>query len=230
MKRTPTKKKLFPLLCLCTTVSATLSTPAHVRATQAISDLFNTGIAANGSLLAPGQPDPHYAFVSGPQSPGGPQALVETSISAWSSNGPHSDWIGVTSNPATIGTYVFRTSFTLPDNAVLNSAVITFKAGCDNDLTEVDLNGHPTGLSLSSSYTPAGTFTIDKSNGAFQTGTNSLTFYLSNLDNGGPNPCGMRIDGIQGTYTTTVPEPKSAGLLAVAGCVILFHRRLRRRG
>ncbi len=203
-------------------------TSAVARAAQIV-DLYSTGIGSNGLVLSPGAPDPHYAFISGPQAPvGTSQGIAETTTNPWQANGPHSDWIGVTAtgaNNVATGTYNFETTFSLPSNAVLSSVVITFESGSDNNLSEVDLNHHPTGLSTPSQYSLSKPQTIDSANAEFQTGTNSLDFYVLNVDDGGgPNPSGLRVDGIEGTFSTT-PEPTSLGLLALVGTVAALHRR-----
>src|SRR5262249_49007669 len=70
---------------------------------QAISGLFNTGQAADGSALSVGSHDSHYVLVSAPTG----STLASTAASvpgAWIANDADSTWIGSTGNQPT-GTY-----------------------------------------------------------------------------------------------------------------------------
>jgi len=207
--------------------------PAHM-----ISDLYNTGVVSddefglNAVLVANGQADPHYQFVTGPQSPPAsilPQAQVQANHPAWTANGPNSKWIGVTGNGTNnvAGTdttnpyYVYETTFTIPTRVDPSTAHLAGYWFADNHggATDILVNGISTGLSVAPFNAPLpGTyFQIDDSR-YFQTGLNTLTFRVINP--GGDNPHGLRVNQLVGWVDTVIPEPStfliwSLGLIAL---------------
>jgi hypothetical protein len=212
---------------------------APISLVTPISDLFNTGVVTDNNqgtgatLVGDGLADPHWLFISGPQTPStAPQARVQTPTPVWQANGPNSKWIGVTGNGTdnvAVGTYVLRTSFTLPGDVNVPTASLSFTAAVDNAITDIALNNQSTGISLPDGpFTLGTTYTIDKMNGHFQAGSNTLTFTTFNRDGGGgANPFGLRIGDLQGSYTL-VPEPTSALWIAIGSCLLLGRRQTQR--
>jgi Lamin Tail Domain len=169
--------------------------PAFVGDPVSLPTVFSTGVGPDGTVLAPGLPDPHYWLTLSAQSRPPPPAIPATVIQnhpAWLGNDTRSSWIGAV-NPGTAnvaaGDYNFRTTFSLTgyDTA---TAALTMSVGADNRLTNVFLNGvsHPliTYVGFSSL---SGSFKV--TNG-FAAGTNSLDFFTVNDDGPGPNPAGFR--------------------------------------
>jgi hypothetical protein len=109
--------------------------------------LFNTGVGADRVALAAGTLDPHYVITAAAQGTVGAQATVITNHSAWLANDAASSWIGVL-NPGTVnvqpGAYSYRTAFSLA-GYLLSSVELNTMVAADNDVTNVFLNGVPTG-------------------------------------------------------------------------------------
>lgn len=122
-----------------------------------------------------------------------------------------------------VGYYDYLTTFTLPSDA--NSVSISLDLAADDEATSIVLNGQAVGATLTSvnyfAYTP-----ISFTSGNVLAGTNSLVFQVYN--EGGPT--GLRVDGIAGSYTTTivaVPEPGSLFLGGLAVGFLVLSRRCR---
>jgi len=158
--------------------------------------VFNSGVDANGAVLAPGSADPHYWLTLSAQSKPPPPAIPATVIQnhpAWAANDAASSWLGPV-NPGTAnvaaGDYNYRTTFSLSgyDPA---SAVITASTAADNRLTNVFLNGISQRISWVGYASFSPTFTL--ANGLLA-GTNTLDFFSVNDDGPGPNPAGFRVE------------------------------------
>src|SRR5262245_24516850 len=120
----------FPSIAM----AAMLSMLAHcVPAVQAatINGLFNTGV--NGlaqTLRAGGIPDSHYSLIVS-RTAATAQTVTDTAypFPPWIANNygfPGSRWIGPAANGNGLGgNYVYRTTFTLPNNANLNSVNVS---------------------------------------------------------------------------------------------------------
>jgi hypothetical protein len=174
---------------------------------ETLPTVFNSGVDANGVVLAPGSADPHYWLTLSAQSTPPPPAIPATVIQnhpAWLANDTTSSWIGSV-NPGTVnvaaGDYNYRTTFSLNgyDPA---SAVITAIAAADNRLTNVFLNGISQNITFVgfASFSPSFPLT----NGLLA-GTNTLDFFTVNDDGPGPNPAGFRIE-LSGTGRPAVPS------------------------
>lgn len=169
--------------------------PAFVGDPVPLPTVFSTGVGPDGTVLAPGLPDPHYWLTLSAQSRPPPPAIPATVIQnhpAWVGNDTRSSWIGAV-NPGTAnvaaGDYNFRTTFSLTgyDTA---TAALTMSVGADNRLTNVFLNGVSQPLITYVGFSSlSGSFKV--TNG-FATGTNSLDFFTVNDDGPGPNPAGFR--------------------------------------
>jgi hypothetical protein len=195
-------------------VSVSLVWPLAASAAT-ITTLFNTGLNVPGTatLVGTGVPDPHYTMIS---SPSGATAVTVNDpgypIGTWFPNSTTSRWIGPAGNSFDVGgTYIYRTTFFLPANAIASSVNISGLWGVDDVLKDVLINGNSTGP-ITPFYTPLSPFTLPT--GFYIPGAvNNLDFVVNNA-NIGSNPTGLRIEGIKGTFQ--VPEPATA-LLAVTG-------------
>jgi len=189
-----------------------------------IGTLFNTGLNVPGTavLVGTGVPDPHYTLIS---SPSGATAVTVNDpgypIGTWFPNSTTSRWIGPAGNSLDVGgTYIYRTSFFLPANAILSTVNISGLWGVDDVIKDLLVNSNST-APTTPFYTPLSPFSVPT--GFYTPGINNLDFVVLNA-NIGSNPTGLRIEGIQGTYQ--VPEPSTAcfTVVALAMSVGLFRR------
>jgi hypothetical protein len=217
----PIQFKLPALVCVALLAAVALCPPAIHAAT--IGNLYNTGVDPFATpLIGTGTLDPHYSLIVSPTAatavtvndPGYP-------IGVWFPNSATSRWIGPAGNSIGAGgNYIYRTSFTLPANALLNTVNISGLWGVDDVLTDVLINGNSTGP-VTPFYTPLTPFTLPT--GFYQIGGNNLDFVVLNA-NIGANPTGLRIDGIKGTFQ--VPELSTACLAATGLlCCVAIRRR-----
>ena len=158
--------------------------------TRAISTLFSTGLDTNGNVLPAGSLDPHYLLTAAAQGAAPTNAMVQANNAAWLANDTGSAWLGVTSSGSdnvSVGVYNYRTTFSL-NGFNLSTVQINVSAAVDNDLTNVVLNGVPTGIAWSGFTAWNGPSVLSS---GFVAGTNTLDFLT---DNGGTtaNPYGFR--------------------------------------
>jgi uncharacterized repeat protein (TIGR01451 family) len=98
--------------------------------------LFNTGVANDGSLLAPGAADPHYVLTTTSLS----AAVATVPIPAqtpgvWQDNTSIAQWIGPNVNPLSTspaGDYSYVVTFNMPAGADLSTAIIAGQWASDN--------------------------------------------------------------------------------------------------
>ena len=185
--------------------------------------VFNTGVAANRTLLPGGSVDPHYTLIASaePTLPG-PNAIVTTQIADgyWIPQGPNSKWIAPSANQSfpganpcnAAGSYTYRTLIDLTgfDPA---TAVIQGQWAVDNQGAAIRLNGVSIGATQPG-YNPFQMFTI---NSGFIAGVNTLDFVTS--DQGCPN--GLRVEILSANASIAASGPTIPGaptnLTAVAG-------------
>jgi hypothetical protein len=163
--------------------------------------VFNTGVDANTVPLATGSSDPHYLLTAAAQGTIGVGATVMNGNAAWLANDASSKWIGVVSDGATsisAGGYNFQTTFSL-SGYLLNTVQLNILAAADNDVTNLFLNGVPTGFAYSG-FTGYGGFTL---NTGLMNGVNTLEFRTVNASAG---PGGFRAVV---TGTGLAPNPNS---------------------
>ncbi len=191
-----------------------------------IQGLVNTGVGAAG-----GQ-DSHYAVsvLEGATVLTGQHGFITQDntwpVNPWLANSATSKWITPTANQgesfdaASQGLYKFELQFDLTGyNAASASFLGHFAA--DNAAT-VFLNGSQiaagTGFSSWSNF---------GANSGFNNGVNLLDFYVTNWQQNGGNPLGLRVEFTDATVAA-VPEPSSyAMLLAGLGLVGWMARRRR---
>ncbi|MEA2698269.1 MAG: hypothetical protein QOI66_2540 [Myxococcales bacterium] len=158
--------------------------------------LFNTGVGADGVLLAGGSVDPHYKLIQSADTTfTGPDAIVADPIADgyWVANSDTSKWIAPSANQQypgaspcnASGTYVYRTTFDLTGYNPTTLKISGMWAA-DNSGTDIRLNGASLGISAPG-YAPLTAFTIDS---GFVAGMNTLEFEI--LDIGCPN--GLRVE------------------------------------
>lgn len=200
--------------------------------------LFNTGIAADGSLAAGGSVDLHYTLISSadPSFPG-PNAIVADpiAIGSWVANGPSSQWISPSANqlccpPGSgnpVGDYTYRTTFDLT-GLDPGSALITGNWATDNAGVDILINGISTGQTTG--IADFGFFTSFSISTGFVSGLNTLDFVTNNACCATGNPTGLRVE-LSGTATSVaaVPEPSSLLLFGfgLAGLRLWGRKRLR---
>jgi hypothetical protein len=144
-------------------------------------------------------------------------------------NNDTSRWIGPAdvTNPIQAdgpgGDYVYSTTFTLPSNAQLSSAIITGDWTSDNAGLDILINGVSTGQTNTGAFGMFFPFSISS---GFVYGTNTLDFVINNAD-AVAGPTGLRVANLSGSFSL-VPEP-STGSLATLGLLSLGFVGWRRR-
>lgn len=172
-----------------------------------IPGLFNTGVAADGSLLpasggATTVVDPHYVVIESadPAFPASPEApapavtlLPGFPVGPWIAEGPDSKWISLnrTSGNVLDGNYTFRTTFNLTGFDA-SKARIAGKWSVDNTGVDILLNGNALGISNGAGFGGFTDFTIES---GFVDGVNTLDFVVFNAPSGA-NPAGLRVEMI----------------------------------
>ena len=172
--------------------------------------VFATGLDNAGSPLADGSVDPHYQLVASadPSNPGPNSYVVLHNpgpFGAWTRDSNTSKWISYKADQETIiaiGFFDYQTTIDL-SGFDPSTAQLTGQYSADNELSDVLLNGHDTGIHGSGSgefvsFTP---FTISS---GFQPGINTLVFHTHN--DGGPT--GFRIE-MTGTAKPLGSEPET---------------------
>ena len=192
-----------------------------------ITDLFNTGVDGAGNALGGGATDTHYDLASVPDARPTPfDAVAPASIpGAWVSNDADSRWISPQNNVNDgPGDYIYRTTFTIPNDADLSTASVAGRWGTDNQGRDILINDTSTGQTNTAQFGSLTPFSITS---GLTHGVNTMDFVLNNAGTSG-NPTGLRVDDIQGTYQLTViPEPLT--MLAVGLSVAGLGGYLRKR-
>ncbi|MFO1088660.1 MAG: hypothetical protein U1E46_03660 [Hyphomicrobiales bacterium] len=224
---------------------------ATAPASAASFNIYGTGLASDGTLLAKGAVDPHYTtqredsvttgtasvinfagVFPNAQFPGANPADWDcngTGINCnWVANGPNSQWIGITGEelglPENIAV-TFTTTFDLtgfdPASAIINGAWATDDRGLEVKLNGVAVPGLTLLQNDNTVLDQLNPFSITT---GFVQGVNTLQFTIKNLFVGG----GFRTD-LSGT-ANVIPLPPAAylfsgGLLAL----ISFGRRRQTR-
>jgi hypothetical protein len=225
------KLALSALVAFSLTAGVCATTAANATIVP-ISNLFNTGVDTSGVPFPDGTiGDPHYTLVSVPSdsttdirvrtSAGGypiPPYLGDDSLSAWI--GPNND----STLDGPVGHYDYETTFTLGAGVNPATASITGMYSTDNELVDILVNGHSTGVTNGSTdtgqYESFWPLSIDN---FFTSGTNTLDFILNN--DGGPTALRVEMAGT----VATVPEPATwvMMLLGFTGLGFAGYRKAR---
>jgi hypothetical protein len=190
--------------------------------TMSIQGLYTTGVNNSGQALVGIQADPHYTLISQPSGAKVTNSTISPVPAGWAPDNSTSRWIG-TNTSAPIGNYVYQTSFTLPNTAILSTTSINGSWGSDDSAT-IFVNGIATGVASDpSQFGKLNPFTLSSNN--FQYGTNNLTFVVNNSQ----GLTGLRVAAISGTYEA-VPEPLTIlGSIAALGFGAKMERKFRRK-
>ncbi len=213
--------KMRTLIC-CLTLAVFAAARADAGIIS-IGDLYNTGVDAGHNLLTIGASDPHYSLVG----PGGSSTpIAKTHGSPWVSNLSDAQWIQPAANAQVNGTYTYTTSFTLANDAILSSALISGKFTADDKISNVILNGTALGIGTTGEEVHGSWFNFSiLGSSPFQHGVNTLSFETRNTR----GVASGLIVQMTGSYDATpVPEPASAvmmGLGVGAGLVVVALRR-----
>jgi hypothetical protein len=162
--------------------------------------LFNTGVDANGEVLAGGQVDPHYQLIQSAESSlPGPDAIVVSEIAEgyWMPNSSVSKWLAPSPNQPfplqpspcnATGLYTYRTEF---DLSGFDPATVEVSGGwaADNAVRALSLNGVEV-LQGSAGYAAFSLFTLSA---GFVQGINTLDFQIEDL--GCPNGFRAELSG-----------------------------------
>ncbi len=196
---------------------------------ELITGLFRTGVDNSGTVQQIGSVDAHYtlnggiAFVQPPE-------LTNYPATTWVTS-PTAQWIGPTPDNEFVSDsilYNYTTSFTLPSDADVSSVRLSITLASDNGVT-ILVNGIGTGLPVTQSqFLAFTTFSVDAQGSPYyKTGTNTLEFSVENGPGFGPNPTGLLITAISGSYTVT-PEPSTFIVALVGGGLWLGYAWRRR--
>jgi hypothetical protein len=184
-----------------------------------IANLYNTGLDSLGNYQPTSAPDGNYTVIASPTGPFIPVAVDDTNypIPPWVANNPTtSRWIGTSQlySDGLLGNYTYRTSFSLPANAILSSVTISGQWAADNSGLDILVNGNSSG-NVAVGFTSLAPFSLTS---GFQIGLNTVDFIV--LNQGGPT--GLRVDKIDGRYNL-VPEPATflLGMISLGGLLML---------
>lgn len=181
-----------------------------------IGTLYNTGVDSSGVATTGNSADLHWTLAGGTAYTGATNGSFP--IPPWVPETATSRWITPTANAGSFpfdftsdGIYTFSQSFSLT-GFQFKTASLSGVFASDNTVDSITLNGKTiTGSGGSfTSFLP-----FSSTAGAFQAGTNTLTFTVRNFayPAGGSNPTGLRVE-VAGT-AAVVPEPATWAMLVV---------------
>ncbi|MCZ7639004.1 MAG: immunoglobulin domain-containing protein [Verrucomicrobia bacterium] len=156
---------------------------ADVQVHERLPGAYNTGVAANGTLLDYGAVDPHYRLVENPNNPNSTQAYVVFNPAAnWVLNTETSQWIGPAADPLAdpmpaVGFYQYRLTFDLagfdPARTFVRGSTAADEGLHDIYLNDVLVPGYRRAGA-------AGTFASFTLTSGFKAGVNTLDFFVFN--------------------------------------------------
>lgn len=208
-------------------LALTVSLSAGVAQAQTITDLFNTGVDNAGALLPLAATDPHYTMIANDFSSVSTETFVTENqlVGTWALN-PTSQYISVdTGDGSSIAgggyTVTYRTTFTLPANALLSTVNIAGDWSTDNTGLDILINGVSTG-NTSSGF---GSFTdFILSTGFYTAGANTLDFIWRNEGAPGGVNVFFTAASYQVSSSTAAPEPGAFALLLPLLGVAAWYR------
>lgn len=186
--------------------------------------LFNSGCG-----LVPGDEDPHWRVIAGPNSPAfsGPEfAVVAVADERYLANDPdRSQWISV-SNPVRPGCppnfqYTFETRFNLT-HYDLSTVMVAAQVIADNGVRAVRINGQPVAIKpweLNEKQQFFNKFQVIELRNGFVDGINRIEFDVWNgvdqYQSGAPNPMALRVEW-QAYGRLNQPRAGGAGVAVLA--------------
>ena len=182
---------------------------------------FNTGVDANGVLLAAGAADAHYTLLYSADG-NGTTAMATTTNVVWAGDTSTAGWISPGSDGNTdwaSGYYVYETTIDLTGYTATTAVFSGVIAG--DDSMSIYLNRGGSAVFSGSGFSSTTPFLI---NSGFVSGVNQVDFVIYN--NYGPT--GLMVDDGQVTATAETPEP-GTWLLMGTGIVLGGWQVMRRR-
>jgi len=189
-------------------------------------NIFNTGVDANGDVVAGGTVgDEHYTLTSDPN---GTITGIKTAtaisegypIGPWLGDNSLSSWIGPNTGDLVGpgGLFTYQTTFDL-SGLDHTTASILGRWATDDQGIDILINGTATG-NTSASF---GVFTDFTINSGFIAGVNTLDFVVTN----GHGPTGLRVE-ITNANAVAVDEPYALALLGLGllGLGINRHKKI----
>ena len=189
-----------------------------------ISGLANTGA---GYGLGSNGIDSNWTLFGGPAYVSGTNGVFPVATN-WLADTATSRWITPTNNagdslsPVANDNYAYTLTFSL---AGFNPGTASFfgRFAADNEVTSILLNGNL----LAASGGGFTSWTNFAANSGFASGTNTLTFNVTNFGQASGNPSGLRVEFVQ-SNAAVVPEPASWAML-IAGFGLVGAAARRRR-
>ncbi|HEY4313203.1 MAG TPA: hypothetical protein VGN12_27375 [Pirellulales bacterium] len=209
---------------------AALMAPRGIAEATPITNLYGTGLAADGSPLGAGAIDAHYSIISAPTGSGlGPSAFVALDTTPypfdgwWLANGMTSQWIAPVADQNGAmpgGDYDYQTTFDI--TGIDPSTLLITGQWAVDDAAYVLVNGQSTGIVNTGGWSQFSPLSVSA---GFVSGVNTLDFIVHNIGDPGLNGSGLQVQ-LSGSQ---VPEPGTAFLaIAALGYIAIRHVRFSR--
>lgn len=212
---------------IATNSTTSINSSAFITVGRLVSEVFNTGVDANGALLSGGAIDPHWQLtLSGDPAFPGPNAVtIGSPPASYQPNGPGSEWIAPVASGSAAGSadFGYTMSFVI-DTTDPTTAMLAGAWGMDNSGIDILLNGVSTGINVpGNGFAALSSFVITNgqvhqgldTNGNpisitnfFVPGLNTLECIVSNAPSGGDNPTALRVQlrGVAVPLAPTAPQ------------------------